>query len=161
MTIRPETDADIDAIRRLTAAAFGRPDEASLVDALRAEGDAAISLVIDEGDGIEAHVLLSVMRSPAGMLGLAPVSVRPDRQNLGLGGALIREALAEAARGGFRAVFVLGEPAYYTRFGFAAERARGFTTPYAGPYLMALELTPGALRGEGDLAYARAFDDLG
>ena len=104
--------------------------------------------------------MFSPMRSPEGALGLAPVSVRPDLHGNGIGGALIREGLDEARKRGFKAVFVLGDPPYYTRFGFAPELARGYATPFAGPFLMALDLTPGALQGEGELAYARAFDDL-
>jgi len=59
-------------------------------------------------------------------------------------------------------VFVLGEPPYYERFGFTATEASGFSSPYAGPYFMALaprgtELSP----REGAVAYARPFSALG
>lgn len=160
MRLRPETEADRETVRRVIEAAFGREDEAHLVERLHAEGDAAISLVAEIDGRIAGHVMFSPMRSPEGSLGLAPVSVRPDLNGNGIGGALIRAGLDEARKRGFKAVFVLGDPPYYTRFGFAPELARGYATPFAGPFLMALDLTPGALSGEGELAYARAFDDL-
>ena len=160
MRLRHETEADRDTVRRVIEAAFGREDEAHLVDRLHAEGDAAISLVAEVDGRIAGHVMFSPMRSPEGALGLAPVAVRPDLHGNGIGGALIREGLEEARKRGFTACFVLGDPPYYTRFGFKPELARGYATPFAGPFLMALDLTPGALQGEGELAYARAFDDL-
>ena len=160
MRLRPETPEDHAHVRRVIEAAFGREDEAHLVDRLRAEGDAAVSLVAERDGEIAGHVMLSPMRAPAGALGLAPLAVRPDLHGNGIGAALVQEALAQARRQGATAVFVLGDPPYYTRFGFSPDKARGYATPFAGPYLMALELTPEALAGEGELRYARAFDDL-
>ncbi|MDF2231022.1 N-acetyltransferase [Albimonas sp. CAU 1670] len=160
MRLRHETEADHDAVRRVVEAAFGREDEARLVTRLHEEGDAAIALVAEVDGRIAGHVMFSPMRAPQGALGLAPISVRPDLHGNGIGGALIRRGLEEARTRGASAVFVLGDPPYYTRFGFSPEKARGYATPFAGPFLMALELTPGALRGEGELSYARAFDDL-
>mgnify|MGYP001313678248 CR=1 FL=1 len=78
-----------------------------------------------------------------------PVSVLPEWQGKGIGGALIRRTLAEAARMGFGAVLIYGDPAYYQRFGFRATRAFGITTPdgrFVDP-LMGLELREGALAG--------------
>lgn len=163
MRLRHETEADRAVVRRVVEAAFGREDEARLVERLHDAGDAAIALVAEIDGEVAGHVMFSPMRAPAppgGALGLAPVSVRPDLHGKGIGGALIREGLAEARRRGFGAVFVLGDPPYYARFGFDPAKARGYATPYAGPFLMGMELTPGALGGEGELLYARAFDDL-
>lgn len=78
----------------------------------------------------------------------------PERQGRGIGSALIREGLARAEAGGWRGVFGLGEPAYYRRFGFDAEAARGFASPYAGPFLMVLPLG-GALPATGGTIRAR------
>ena len=62
---------------------------------------------------------------------------------------------------GWEAVFVLGDPAYYERFGFSVAAAAGFASPYAGPYFMALGLNDGIIAPRtGRLAYARAFQDL-
>ncbi len=63
----------------------------------------------------------------------------------GVGEALVQASVAQLGAAGAMLVFVLGEPAYYERFGFAAEWARGFASPYAGDYLMALPLQGGAM----------------
>ncbi len=71
---------------------------------------------------------------------------------------LIREGLARAKRDGWQAVFVLGEPEYYERFGFTAATADKFETEYPKPYFMALELTPHSLSGRTEaVIYATPF----
>lgn len=62
---------------------------------------------------------------PRARPGLAPLAVLPGRQGWGIGSALVRAALARAKEVGWAAAFVLGDPAYYGRFGFAADAARG------------------------------------
>lgn len=160
LTIRDEAPADRAGIRETVLAAFGRREEADLVDRLRADGDAAISLVAVDGDRIVGHVMLSRMTAPFRALGLAPVSVLPDRQGKGIGTRLIRAGLERAALGGWQGVFVLGEPAYYRRFGFDPALASGFASPYAGPYLMALALGGSLPEMVGRLDYAPAFRTL-
>jgi putative acetyltransferase len=88
--IRDESQADLDAIRKLVAAAFQQPDEAVLIDRLRSDGACAISLVIVEGDEIVGYVIFSRMTAPFRALGLGPVSVKPNRQRGGIGSRLIR-----------------------------------------------------------------------
>src|SRR6202030_3395229 len=97
-------------------AAFGRRDEAQLVDRLRADGDLIISLVALDGREIVGHVLLSRMIASFPALALAPLAVLPSRQRSGIGGRLIRAALESAAAASWRAAFVLGDPHYYRRF---------------------------------------------
>ena len=83
-------------------------------------------------------------------------------QGSGAGSAMIEAAKAIAQATGEELIFVLGEPEYYQRFGFAAEIARPFQSPYAGPYFMALALQPGfAAPAFGKADYARAFSALG
>jgi putative acetyltransferase len=158
--IRPERPGDEAGIADVVERAFGRPEEARLVERLRAEGDATISLVAEEEGAIVAHVLLSPMEAPLRALGLAPVSVAPERQRRGIGDALVRKAIDVARSEGWEAVFVLGEPAYYRRFGFRAELAAGFGSPYAGPFLMALALRGPLPATEGRIDYAPAFSAL-
>jgi putative acetyltransferase len=155
--IRDEAPADRAGIRALVLAAFGGAQEADLVDRLRTDGDAAISLVAVDGERVVGHVLLSRMSAPFRALGLAPVSVLPDRQGTGIGTRLIRAGLERAELGGWRGVFVLGEPAYYRRFGFDPALASGFASPYAGPYLMALALGGSLPATAGRLDHAPAF----
>lgn len=158
--IRPETPGDYSAIDNITSAAFDHKDEAALVAQLREDGDAVLSLVAEERGQLIGHILLSTMKAPFKALGLAPVSVHPDHQNKGVGSALIKNAIEEAKARGFDAIFLLGEPAYYTRFGFNIEDAKTFQSPYAGPYFMALPLGPGFQASDAEIEYAPAFQQL-
>jgi putative acetyltransferase len=158
--IRPEQPGDKAAIASVIERAFGRPDEARLVERLRADGDSVVSLVAEADGELVGHVLLSRMSAPFRALGLAPVAVAPERQRSGVGAALIEEALALARSGGWDAIFVLGEPAYYRRFGFRADLAAGFASPYAGPYLMVRPLAGPLPVAEGRIDYAPAFASL-
>lgn len=159
-TIRPEGADDIAAIEGVVAHAFDRADEARLVTRLRENGDAVVSLVAVAGDAVVGHVLLSPMSAPFRALGLAPLSVVPEHQKQGVGAALMNAALAQARQGGWCAVFVLGDPAYYGRFGFRADRAAGFSSPYAGPYFLVLPLGGELPATRGRVDYAPAFADL-
>jgi putative acetyltransferase len=161
MVIRDEGPADAPAVRAVVEAAFGRPLEADLIDRLRQDGDAAISLVAVDGGEVVGQVLFSGMAAPCPALALAPVSVAPHRQRSGVGTRLIRAGLDRAGEGGWRGVFVLGDPAYYRRFGFDPAVARGFASAYAGPHLMALALGGGDLPATGGrIDYAPAFAAL-
>lgn len=160
IVIREERPDDRAAIRAVVEAAFGQPLEAELVDRLRADGDSVISLVADDGGAIVGHVLFSRMQAPFTALGLAPVSVSPDRQRSGIGGRLIREGLDRARRDGWQVVVVLGDPDYYRRFGFEPALAAGFESPYAGPHLMAMPLGAAMPARLGRLDYAPAFAGL-
>jgi len=160
--VRDAVDRDAAAVRRVIAAAFAQEAEADLVEALQKTGDAVISLVAEDGGEIVGHILFSKLQAPDRCVALAPVSVMPNRQNKGFGSALIRAGLERAKRDGWRAVFLLGEPAYYERFGFRAAKADTFETMYPKSYVMALELTPHALRARaGELIYASPFLALG
>jgi putative acetyltransferase len=155
---RPEEDAA--AVRALLEAAFGGPLEAELVDRLRQDGDVVLGLVAEEAGRVVGHVLLSRMTAPFRALALAPLAVLPERQRTGIGGRLVRAALARATAEDFDAVIVVGEPAYYQRLGFDAALARGFLSPYAGPFLMARALRGALPVATGRLAHAPAFAAL-
>lgn len=150
---------DIAAIHEIVAAAFERDDEASLVDALRNAGDAVISLVAEEQRRVVGHITLSTMSAPFAALALAPVSVVPERQREGIGSALIREAIMRARRH-CDAVFVLGDPHFYGRFGFDVRMASGYTSPYAGPHFMVIALGDTLPAPSGTLLHAAAFTAL-
>lgn len=162
MRIRPETPDLERAIRGLLLAAFPTPAEADLVDRLRRDGDLAIALAaIDDDDAVVGYVALSPMTAPMKALGLGPVAVAPDHRRRGVGSALIRQSLDSAKACGVEAIFVLGDRAYYSRFGFDAETASGFASSYAGPYFMALSLTDAGLSARsGRVDYAPAFSGL-
>jgi len=160
MLIRDEEPGDLPAIRAVVEAAFGQRQEADLVDRLRADGDGVLSLVAVDGGKVVGHVLFSKMTGPFRALALAPVSVVPERQRSGIGSRLIRAGLSRAEEDGWVGVFVLGEPDYYGRFGFDAVRARGFESPYAGPYLMVRALGRELPVTTGTIGHAPAFASL-
>jgi len=159
MVIRPVAPDDHAAIHAVVAAAFRQPDEADLVDALRADGDALVELVAVEGDAVIGHVLFSPLTTDTGarFAALAPLSVTPDRQKDGLGTMLMQVGHELCRAAGVEALIVLGHPAYYPRVGYSAEAAKGVRAPFSGPSFMALALTPGALDQPVTITYARAF----
>lgn len=160
MIIRDERPEDEAAIGRVLQAAFGGDAEARLVHALRDAGDCGFALVALEAGEIVGHVLTSRMQAPFPALALAPLAVRPDRQRRGVGTALVRQAVALARDEGWAAIFVLGAPDYYGRFGFDVRLAEGFVSPYAGAHFMALALSPLLPALSGELRHAPAFADL-
>ncbi len=157
---RPEDDAAIHEVHRTS---FPTDDEAKLVDRLRADGDALISVVAVLDGTIVGHALFSRMgivgsTGEIQAIALAPVAVRSDRRCRGLAAAVIEEGLRLCASRGERIVLVLGDPAYYQRFGFTAEAAALIESPWPGPHFMALALVAGALDGlAGRVRYAGAF----
>jgi putative acetyltransferase len=160
MSIRNESAHDRRAVYKVVSSAFGRVAEAELVQELYAAGDSVVSLVADDDGQIVGHVLLSRMDAPFPALALAPLSVVPARQRRGIGSALVEKAVNRAGGQGWAAIFVLGDPNYYERFGFDREAAAGFTSPYAGRHFMMLKLLAALPVTTGDLRYAPAFAAL-
>ncbi len=161
--IRLARDEDRSAIRRVHESAFETDGEAKLVDALRADGSIVISLVAGIGGAVVGSVVYSRLLADGenvGATALAPVAVVPSRQRKGIGGALIGEAHRRLAAMNERLVIVLGDPAYYRRFGFSVEAARRFRTPYDGPYLMALDIAAAGAQIAGRITYPPAFAAL-
>lgn len=165
--VRAEGARDHAAVRALHLTAFPSPAEADLVDALRARARPIVSLVAEAEGSIAGHILFSPV-SLAGhgalaIMGLAPMAVAPALQRTGIGSALVRAGLAACRAIGTRAVVVLGHPAYYPRFGFARADRFGLACEYDAPpeAFMAIELTPGYLRGAaGTIRYHDAFQGL-
>lgn len=167
LVIRERREGDDAAIRQVVDAAFGRPAESRLVEALRAADLAAVELVATEGEEVVGHLLMSALSvflddQPVPALALAPLSVRPQRQGQGIGTALMEVGLDVARARQWDAVVVLGDPEYYARFGFTAEAAAHLESPYSGDSFMALELAEGALDGEdGLVVYPPPFGSVG
>lgn len=166
IVIRDERKADAEAVDAVLAAAFPTRAEADLVAKLRKSRQAVIALVAAQVGQIVGQVTLSPVRiedqaSIRGLLGLAPVAVGPSHQQQGIGSALIREAIARAKQAGASAIFVLGDPAYYSRFGFEPASNHGFTSIYdAGDAFQVLQLQTLDEHVQGPIRYAPAFDDL-
>ena len=161
-SIREARDSDSSAIATVLEAAFRGQSEAKLVRALSEAGDIVLSLVAESHGAIIGNVVYSKLlidREESGACALAPIGVLPDWQCMGVGSALIQEAHLRLKEAEARIVFVLGDAAYYRRFGFLPEAARKFHTPYDGPHLMAYALREDAKNG-GDVTYAKPFSDL-
>lgn len=139
MLVRRERPGDIPSVRRVVAAAFARPDgaavpvEAELLDLLRVDAGwiPGLSLVTEAPDGsIVGHVVCT--RATVGgapVLGLGPLAVRPDWQRRGVGKSLVHSVLGAADALGEPLVALLGDPAYYARYGFRPATAYDITPP--------------------------------
>ena len=162
MIVRPEREDDIDAIRALTERAFRTAPHADgtehlIIDRLRAAGALTLSLVAEEGGAVVGHVAfspVSVSDGSAGWYGLGPISVDPSRQGEGIGGGLVREGLARLEALGAAGCVLLGDPAYYGRFGFVADPK--LTLDGVPPeYFMRVAFSP--VYGEGTVSYHPGF----
>ncbi|GAB3955252.1 N-acetyltransferase [Spirosoma harenae] len=124
--IRHEQPNDVDTIEKLTQAAFlsglhSDHTEQFIINALRRAGQLTISLVAEENDVILGHVAISpvtISSGATGWYGLGPISVWPDQQHQGIGSTLVNAALTELQQLGGAGCVLVGDPAYYRRFGF-------------------------------------------
>jgi putative acetyltransferase len=148
-------------IRVVTTSAFHKAphsdgNEAAIIDALQQAGELTVSLVAT-ADGIIGHAAFSPVLIDGiqdGWFGLGPVSVLPARQRTGVGTALIEAGLASLKQQGAMGCVVLGDPAYYRRFGFSIDH--GLTLAGVPPeYFQSLSFH-GAPRG-GSVTYHPAF----
>ncbi|MFB9682928.1 GNAT family N-acetyltransferase [Amycolatopsis plumensis] len=172
MLIRRETPADRAAIHALHSEAFRReagvtPVEAPLVDELRADGDllAPLSLVAVRDGVVVGHVCCSRARlggDPAAAVGLGPLGVLPAHQASGVGSALMHAVLGAADALGHGLVVLLGNPAYYTRFGFgtASDLAITAPDPQWGRHFQARTLAAYEPTQAGAFEYAPAFSRI-
>ncbi len=166
--IRSETAADHPAVRQVNERAFERPEEAVLVDKLRAVADPQISLVAVQDGQVVGHIFFSpvsieIDHSASIALGLGPMAVSPEFQNQGIGSQLVRAGLQECQRIGCDVVVVLGHPEYYPRFGFVPAKQKELSCEWPVPdeAFMVAELKPGALEGRrGLVKYLPEFNDV-
>ncbi|MGE3248148.1 MAG: GNAT family N-acetyltransferase [Beijerinckiaceae bacterium] len=134
VAIRPCLPADSAALETLYAAAFPDEDLLPLLRRLLHQQHGELCLVaVADGEPV-GHIVFSTCRvtgcaDKAALLG--PLAVAPTLQRRGIGGALVRAGLGRLKNDGVVRVFVLGDPAYYRRFGFAPES--GVSTPYPIP----------------------------
>lgn len=161
-TVLPESMADRGAIDALLLVAFPGPGEAALVLALREAGDLLTSLVALVDDAVVGHVAwspITVDGAQRRASGLGPVAVAPSHRRRGIAEALIRAGLEARRAAGDELAVVLGDPAYYARFGFRPASTFGLRDDYAGgDAFQAMELRPGgAPPGGGEVRYAPAF----
>lgn len=170
ITIRPEKQEDHAAVYEVNRLAFGREDEGRLVEHLRKSKHFVpdLSLVAVKDGLAVGHILFSPITierkngSPPA-LALAPMAVRPEYQNQGIGSELARHGLRQCRNLGHKVVVVVGHPEYYPRFGFSSAGAKGLDVTFQVPdeAFMVLELNPGASDGiAGLVKYPSAFDGV-
>ncbi|MDU4961281.1 MAG: N-acetyltransferase [Sporomusaceae bacterium] len=167
MQIRPEQSDDYEAIAGVHRLAFGREAEANLVERLREtpEFHPGLSLVAVDAGRIIGHVLFHLIaieteQGWAAALALAPLAVIPERQYQGVGTALLESGILTCHKLGHRMIIVLGNPEYYSHFGFQPASRFGISCPYPVPdaAFMVLSLRPGALANvQGVVVYPAAF----
>jgi putative acetyltransferase len=168
MNIRCENRSDYPAIAELNRLAFEQENEAKLVESIR-HSDCYIpelSLVAELNGAIAGHILFSyinlVGQENLQVLGLAPVAVRPEFQRQGVGSALVRAGLEAAEARGELMVIVLGNPQFYSRFGFESSVSYGIESPFPVPaevfMIKPLKNYQGKYRGK--VVYPPAFNGL-
>jgi putative acetyltransferase len=161
--IRNAVPADNPGIRDVVCAAFGQPDEADLIERLRADEHEAVSIVAEVGGRIVGHVCLSWLEaefegSPIEALALAPLAVHPDFQRQGVGRQLTKAAIECGKYLHAKIVLVLGEPQFYRPFGFCSKKGAMLLNPFQMEAFMALEIAPNVLEnGRGAVVYPAAF----
>ncbi|KAA5545421.1 N-acetyltransferase [Roseiconus nitratireducens] len=167
LKIRTETAQDRPDIENIHRLAFGGDEEVELITALRGGGFVTLSLVAELDGEVVGHLLISpvAIKTEFDTVladSLAPLAVLPRFQRQGIGTALVESALQRCRRRGATIMVVLGQPEFYTRFGFDAKLAHRLESPFgSGDAWMALELVPGALTGvEGRVEYPKPFDAL-
>jgi len=166
--IRQETVNDIAAVRQVEESAFGRAAEADLVDLCRQRGRVSLSLVAIREKRLVGHILFTPVTldppCPGWFgLGLGPVAVLPDFQRQGIGSRLIEFGLELCREQGIDFVVLLGNPEYYSRFGFIPASEFGLGNEYGvEDEFQARELKPGVLRGaRGVVKYVGEFQETG
>ncbi|MBS0206386.1 MAG: N-acetyltransferase [Planctomycetes bacterium] len=162
--VRTEQPGDCRAIHEIHRHSFPTNIEAQLVDALRAAGRLSVSLIAEADQRIVGHIAFSPVTVTAGHVGagLAPISVESAYRRLGIAAELVTTGLRACRAAGFTWAVVLGDPRYYSRFGFLPGPDFGLTDEYGGgTAFQVLELAPGSLpRSAGLVRYAHEFQFL-
>ena len=160
--IRETRESDLEEVFNLIHAAFGNRSESDLVKQLISDGEVLINLLVESSDTIIGNVVVSkiTMEPGIGLFcgGVAPFSVLPDHQSSGVGYKLMTSAINESKKKGMDALFLLGDPNYYKRFGFIVSKLKN---DYSVENLQELELTKNCLVNiKSKVTYANAFLNL-
>ena len=160
--IREAQESDLEEVFNLIHSAFGNRAESDLVKQLISDGDVLINLLVESLDIIIGNVVVSkiTMEPDIGLFcgGVAPVSVVPDQQSSGVGSKLMTAAINESKKMVIDALFLLGDPNYYKRFGFIVSKLKN---DYSVEHFQELELTEGCLVNiKSKVTYANAFLNL-
>jgi len=164
--IRDEQSRDHATVRAVNIAAFAQEDEALLIDRLRDIGVPMVSLVAEIDGTIVGHILFTPVvveadDAPWQAMAIGPMAVEPKWQRRGVGSALVEEGLQRCNETRTPAVFVLGHPSYYPRFGFTPASRIGCRCQWnvSDDVFMAKVLAPSEVYG-GLVHYHPIFDEL-
>ncbi|WP_372752026.1 GNAT family N-acetyltransferase [Labilibaculum sp.] len=170
ITIRPENKNDYKNISLINDMAFGQENEGLFVEKIRSNKkfQSNLSLVACMGNEIVGHILFFPIEiisetNQFETLALAPMSVIPELQELGIGSQLVEKGLAKAKKMGYTSVIVLGHAKFYTKFGFTPASQFNISSSFKVPdeNFMALELKKEALQKlSGCVSYPKEFDEL-
>ena len=160
--IREAQESDLEEVFNLIHSAFGNRAESDLVKQLISDGDVLINLLVESSNIIIGNVVVSkiTMEPDLGLFcgGVAPLSVLPDHQSSGVGSKLMTAAINESKKMGMDALFLLGDPNYYKRFGFVVSTLKN---DYSVENFQELELTEDCLVNiKSKVTYANAFLNL-
>lgn len=167
--IRSEIQSDQRQIREVVSAAFGRKNEAELIDKIRSSSYfiPQLSLVAVDNGEVLGHILFSLIEiegvEKITGLALAPLAVKPIYQRQGVGSKLVETGLLKCQDNGYLIVVVLGEPVFYERFGFKPASLWGIKAPFPAPdeAFMALELQPASGKNyTGTVCYPAYFNEV-
>lgn len=169
MIIRTENKLDYNQVFNVNYEAFrNREDEPKLVEKIRDSEQfiPELSIVAEENNEVLGHILLSKAKVMDGdisheVIVLAPIAVKPEMQNKGIGGQLIQEGLKRCKNLGYGLVLLIGHPTYYPRFGFKPARQYGLELRQfnvTDEVFMVCEVIGGELdRIKGELKYPETF----
>ena len=160
--IRETQESDLEAVLNLIHSSFSNKAESDLVKQLISDNDVLLNLVIESSNTIIGNVVVSkvTMEPDMGLFcgGVAPLSVLPERQSSGIGSQLMKEAIKKSNEMGMDALFLLGDPDYYKRFGFNISNLK---SDYRVEHFQELELTRNCLVNlKSKVTYANAFLSL-
>jgi putative acetyltransferase len=160
--IREAQESDLEAVLNLIHSSFSNKAESDLVKQLISDNEVLLNLVIESSNTIIGNVVVSkvTMEPDMGLFcgGVAPLSVLPERQSSGIGSQLMKEAIKKSNEMGMDALFLLGNPDYYKRFGFNISNLK---SDYRVEHFQELELTRNCLVNlKSKVTYANAFLSL-
>jgi len=163
--IREERSDDVAAVREVNRRAFGQDQESNIVDALRTNGAALLSLVATVNGQVAGHIMYSPLTVAENVLGVAlgPMAVVPEYQRQGIGTQLIEAGNRKIKDAGYPFIIVVGHAEYYPRFGFRPANEYGIRCEWDVPddVFMLLVLDQAKMEGVSGLAkYRHEFSSV-